>query len=472
MTLRYLASFAFAGCVFLAPTVQATNGYWSIGYGPKSKSLAGACIGMRFGAMCSAVNPGSLAFVGNRMEAGLALFAPDRGFTAHADIEFPPQNAAFMPPGRHTSNNDWFLIPHFAYNRMIDERSSLGIAIGGNGGMNTEYSSPSHSLVPMPAIFSAFNPSNQPGMGQIPGIEQFNATSPTGIDMMQLFIGVTYSRKINAHHGIGITPIFAIQSMDVQGLEPFKLFSKYPDHMTGNGRDFSYGGGLRVGWSGEIANGLILGASYQTKLWMTKFDDYKGLLADEGNFDIPANLDLGFSYRFAPDWTFAFGYQKIFYAEVPSVGHHPDAVFTPDLMGASAIAMLESIGMPMAPGMGQHPAFGSHDGLGFGWDNMNVFKFGLQWRYSPEWTFRAGYSHASDAFPESHAFFNLLAPATIKNHYTFGFTHTLKNHHEINFSLTYAANEKVAGINSNTGSQTGFIEMNQWEVELGWAMPF
>ncbi len=34
----------------------ATNGYWSQGYGPKSKSMAGACVAMAFGAMCAASN--------------------------------------------------------------------------------------------------------------------------------------------------------------------------------------------------------------------------------------------------------------------------------------------------------------------------------------------------------------------------------------------------------------------------------
>ena len=60
----------------------ATNGYWSHGYGPKSKSIAGACVAMSFGAMCAASNPGSLAVVGNRLEIGAALFMPSRGFTA------------------------------------------------------------------------------------------------------------------------------------------------------------------------------------------------------------------------------------------------------------------------------------------------------------------------------------------------------------------------------------------------------
>ncbi|WP_200284223.1 OmpP1/FadL family transporter [Rhabdochromatium marinum] len=460
------------GLMTLPTLTSATNGYWSIGYGTKSKSIAGACVAMRFGSMCAAANPGSLAFVGNRVEAGLALFMPKRGFTANADMEMPPQNYAFIPPGDYESKNDWFLIPHFSYNREIDDKSTIGIAIGANGGMNTEYGSPDNPMFPLPSIFSAFNPSNQPGMNQIPGIHQFDATAPTGIDMMQMFIGVSYSRKLNEHHAIGITPILAVQSMEVDGLEPFAMFSKYSDKVTGKGRDLSFGGGLRVGWSGEVADGLILGASYQTKMWMTPFDDYKGLFAEEGDFDIPANFDLGFSYRFKPQWTFAFDYQRIMYSDVKAIGNTSDIIFSPDRMGPDAVAMMQSMGMPVAPGMGQNPALGSDNGLGFGWEDMNVYKFGLQWQQSPRWTYRVGYSYATDVVPGSQALFNVLAPATVKNHFTFGLTHRLQNDHEVNLAVVHATNHKIHGQNPNTGPQTGFIEMSQWEVELGWAMKF
>lgn len=469
---KLLINAAIVGLLALPTASWATNGYWSTGYGTKSKAIAGACVAMRFGAMCAAANPGSLVFVGSRVEAGLAVFSPSRGFTANDDMESPPENYAFIPPGEYESENEHFLIPHFAYNHMINERSSIGVAIGANGGMNTEYGSPDNPNYPFPAIFSAFNPSNQEGMNQLPGIEQFDATSPTGVDLMQLFIGVTYSYKLNENHGVGITPIFAIQSMEVQGLEPFKMFSKHPDYVTGNGRDISYGGGLRVGWSGEIAEGLILGASYQTELWMSRFDEYKGLFAEEGKFNTPANLDLGFSYKFAPKWTFAFGYQRIFYGDIKAVSNRSDIVFSSDRLGPDAVAMMSDAGLQVASGMGDNPALGSDNGLGFGWDDLNVLKFGLQWEYSPTWTFRAGYSHAGNTFEGSQALFNIIAPATVKDHYTFGFSHAIRDNHEISFAFTYADNKKVYGTNPNTGPQTGYLEMNQWEAELGWSMKF
>ncbi len=405
---------------------MATNGYWSHGYGPKSKSMAGACVAMSFGAMCAASNPGSLVVVGNRFEIGAAVFAPSRGFTADDNAMTPP--FASIPPGKYESENDFFLIPHFAYNRMLDDVSSIGVALGGNGGMNTEYDS---------AIFQNF--SNPAG----------TATAPAGIDLMQAFIGITYSRKLNDQHSIGISPIISIQSFEATGLEPFRAFSTAPDKLTGNGRDISWGGGLRIGWLWQVNDQLNIGASYQTRLYMTEFDDYAGLFAEGGDFDVPSNLDLGFSYRFTPEWTFAFNYQRINFSDIAAISNDSGMAFIP-------------------PG----PYLGCDDCLGFGWDDVDVYKFGLQWVVNDSWTLRGGYSWGSDAFEGDQALFNILAPAVVKEHFTFGFGKQLAGGSEINFSLAYMPENEIYGTNPNTGPQTGSVYMDQWEMELGWATSF
>lgn len=430
---KHLLSLAIAASLCLPFSVEATNGYWSHGFGPKSKSMAGACVAMSFGAMCAASNPASLALVGNRLEIGAALFAPERGFTANDDAMSPPYGS--IPPGEYKSENDIFLVPHFAYNKMLDEVSSIGIALGANGGMNTEYDY---------AVFERFSPPD------LPGYEDYQASSPTGIDLMQMFLGISYSRILNAQHSIGITPVLAVQALSVTGLEPFRMFSIHEDHVTNNGTDISYGGGLRLGWLWRVDGQLKIGASYQTRLWMTDFDEYKGLLAEEGGFDLPPNMDLGFSYGFTPQWIFSFHYQRIWFSQVNAIGNDADLVFADP----------------------NEDILGTEDGLGFGWDDVNVYKFGLQWEYNPDLTLRAGYSYGTDAFEGSQALFNILAPAVVKHHYTAGLGWQLDKQSELNLALMYAPEEKVEGTNPNTGPQTGDVWMSQWEIELGWATRF
>ncbi len=411
----------------------ATNGYWSHGYGPKSKAMGGACVAMALGAMCTASNPGSLVIVGNKVEAGLSLFSPLRTVTANDDISpiGPPNGPGSIPAGSYESENDYFLIPHFAMNYLINPDLSFGITFGANGGMNTEYSAP---------LFQNF---------ANPAYPETLPTSPTGIDLMQAFMGFPISYKINQQHSIGIAPIFSIQRFKAEGLQPFSTFSKHPEHVTNNGYDMSYGGGVRIGWLWQVTDQFNFGASYQSRLWMSEFDDYKGLFAEEGDFDVPPNYDIGFSFKATPKVTFAFNYQRIEFGDVNAISNAADLIFYP----------------------GQ-TLLGSDEGLGFGWDDMDIYKFGLQWEYNNDWTFRAGYSHASTTFPATQALFNTLAPAVVKRHITGGFSRRIDKNHEISVAVWYAPSETVYGQNPNTGPQTGSMEMKQWELEIGWGMRF
>jgi long-chain fatty acid transport protein len=421
--------------IAVANPTFATNGYWSHGYGPEAKSLAGACVAMTISAMCAATNPGSLAFVSNRLEWGVSLFAPTRGFTADDNAALPgPMGPASIPPGSYESDNDYFLIPHFAYNKQLDASSTIGVALGGNGGMNTEYKG---------AVFGNFADPRSPLFpNNVP-------TSPTGIDLIQAFLGITYSKKLNERQAIGIMPILAVQSLAVQGLQPFKPFSRHPNNVTNNGHDMSYGGGIRIGWLGRVNDRLTLGAAYQSQLWMTRFEDYKGLLADEGNFDIPANYDLGFAFDITPTVTFSFNYQHINFSSINAIGNASDLVFMPGQI-----------------------LLGTGDGLGFGWEDMRIYKAGIQWQYTTDWVFRAGFSDASNAFPHTQALFNVLAPAVVTKHYTLGFEKAFKKDNYLAVAFMYAPNKAIHGTNVNTGPQTGHVEMDQWEITLGWRKRF
>ena len=408
----------------------ATNGYFANGYGAKSKSMGGACVALTFSAMCGMTNPGTLAMVGNRLDYGLAFFMPERGFTANDDAS-PTMPPASIAPGTYESNNDWFVIPNLAYNRMLDDNTAIGIFVAGNGGMNTEYDSP---------VFKHFSDPADPST---------LASSPTGADLMQMFVGLTYSRKITAQHALGIAPIFAVQGFEAQGLQPFKPFSKYPDKLTNNGTNYAYGGGIRIGWLGELDKHLTVGASYQTKMWMSEFDDYKGLFAEEGSFDIPATYNLGVKLLLMPKVNLALEYQRIEYSGVKALSNPSNLVFTPG-----------------------ETALGTPDGLGFGWEDMNILKAGLQWEYSPDLTLRVGYSHANNPFPNTQALFNILAPAVIRTHYTFGLSTALSKKVDFDVTFTYAPNEEVHGMNPNTGPQTSVLEMSQYELAVSWGIWF
>ena len=181
---------------------------------------------------------------------------------------------------------------------------------------------------------------------------------------------------------------------------------------------------------------------------MSEFDDYAGLFAEQGDFDVPPTVAVGLSFEVTPDVTLVADLQRIFYGEVKALSN-------PNI----------------APGPGA--LLGADDGLGFGWEDINILKLGVQWRYSPKLTLRAGFSHADQLFENGEALFNVLAPATVRTHASLGLSYSLDRSSVISFAYTRAFNEKIDGQNlAFTGPQTGSVQMDQDELEVSWGWRF
>ncbi|NWK76507.1 hypothetical protein [Aquitalea sp. LB_tupeE] len=61
---------------------------------------------------------------------------------------------------------------------------------------------------------------------------------------------------------------------------------------------------------------------------MSKFNDYRGLFADQGDFDIPENYGVGLSYQLTPNVLLAGEYQRIRFSEVGSIANSVDSLFS------------------------------------------------------------------------------------------------------------------------------------------------
>lgn len=308
---------------------------------------------------------------------------------------------------------------------MLDNTQSLGVSVGGNGGMNTDY--------PI-AVFGNF---------AAPGV----ATAPTSIDMMQVFIGLNYARKFTPNHALGIAPVLAVQRVKIEGLEPFKAFSSTPNAVTNNGYDYSYGGGVELGWHWIVNNEFSFGASYRSRLIMTPFDRYKGLFAESGHFDIPPILQAGVAFKPQQDVVVALDVQHIFFGDIKAISNNNGVAITPGSLGTD-------------------------HGLGFGWDDMTVYKMGIQWQANKDWTLRAGYSIANEVIPNQQALFNVLAPATVTQHLALGLSWAWDAKSSLNLAATHAFDKRVHGSNPNTPFQTGSLDMYQNELEISWSYRF
>ncbi len=404
-------------------TASATNGYFSHGYSAKNKALAGAGTALPLDSMAASTNPAGMVFMGNRIDLGVSFFNPNREYTVRGNPSGYPGTFGFKP-GTFESDTNWFIIPSLGGNWKLDEKSSLGVSIYGNGGMNTDYDTNTY---------------------------YDSSVSSTGIDLMQLFIAPTYARKLHPKHAVGISPIFAYQSFEQLGLQTLgdMGFSSEPDNIANNGHDDSYGYGARIGYLGEVLPNLNFGASYQTKIYMSRFEKYEGLFAEQGDFDIPANWTVGLAFTATPDLTFVFDVQQIYYSDVNSVGN------------------------PMLPNL-TNSKLGNDNGSGFGWDDMTIYKVGVQWKSSPEWVWRAGYSYGEQPIPDSEMPFNILAPGVIEQHATAGVTRKIGNDQELDFALMRAFSNSISGPNKLEvpGQQTIELKMDQWEISAGYSWKF
>jgi long-chain fatty acid transport protein len=377
-----------------SPLAYATNGYFPIGYGQKNEAMGGASIALPLDSLAAANNPAGMAMLGDRIDFGLTWFRPNR--------EAEVAGNTFSMDGKYDGNGKSdFFIPSFGYNKMINEKTSLGVSVFGNGGMNTQYDT--NPLAPIG------------GVGAM------------GINLEQLIIAPTWAMKLNDTNSVGVALNLAYQRFSATGLQPFDTLtngnSTSPGSVTNNGTDTSTGWGFRLGWTGEVTPTVTLGATYQSKTKMGKLEKYKGLFAEQGGFDIPENYGVGVAFKASPETTLAFDIQHTSYSDVRSVGN---PLVLPTQLG-------------------------SDNGAGFGWQNINAYKLGISHAYDSKFTVRAGYNHCDQPIPGSQTFFNVLAPGIVQDHLTLGGTWTLADKSEISVAYIHAFSKTVNGSSSGYG---------------------
>ena len=425
-TLRGALFVSAAAIAIILPTgsAYATNGYFSSGYGTASKGMAGSGQTAKgLDTQAAATNPAAMRDVGTKWDLSLALFSPIRSIVEDTD-----SGAINGGVGTERESEDnIFAIPGFGYNRNLDSQSSIGLSVYANGGMNTAYSHP---------LFSASAP-----------------TINTGIDLAQVFMGLTYARDINSKLSIGVTPKLAMQRFKADGLGDFASFSNDSTKLSNNGDDYAFGYGLGFGATYDVNDQFSVGAAYHSRVYMTEFDKYAGLFAEQGDFDVPSSWNLGVSYKVNDKTSVTADYQRINYGEVAAVANSIDTLAAGNL--------------------------GDNDGAGFGWRDMSTIKLGVSHIYSPTLTLRAGISHNDkNPYADGEFGFNMLAPGVIRTHVSLGATYQNEDNSAWNFALTHGLEESPSGT-TGTPAQAGnglngeaTHTMYQWDLEVAYTYNF
>lgn len=486
-----LSAFALA-CSALMPVAHATNGYMSHAYSPTSKGMAGAGeAALPQDSLSIVGNPAAANQVGRRADVGLSWFKPLREYDG-----LTPNQAAFAPIGGgptgtgtvESENND-FLVPGFGYTHPINDISSIGVAMFGNGGMNTDYRSRDtlfnlgtfggNNGLANPPHYPANDPFGRAGT-QIPGTSKQGGGN-AGVNLEQLGFSLAYSRQVADNLSLGASFLIGYQTIEVKGVGAFQGFTETftqsmianqtmsavsPSNLTDNGKDSAWGYGFQIGGLWDVNEILSIGASYRTKMYMGKFDKYSDLFAEGGDFDIPAVGTIGIAVQPNDRLAFALDVQQIWYGDVPAVANNNDLAMKCDLNAA--------LGQASQPGAiyDSRYCLGGSKGAGFGWDDMTIFKFGVQYAVNDQLKLRAGYSHGENPIDGSQVAFNTLAPATPTNHFTIGASYLLQDNFELTFWGMYAPEDTIKGPGEFTGTQAPEIKMHQYEAGVNFAWLF
>jgi long-chain fatty acid transport protein len=469
---------------------SATTGYFGLGYGAKAMGIAGAVVSNPQDTATIAVNPAGMTAVGERVDVGLRFFNPNR----EAVLKTTAVGGTFDVAD--DSRRDLFLIPNFGFNLKIRDNLWFGFNNYGNGGMNSTYDRNLYdeAFAVLGAAAQGIPGFCDPATAPPGGCAQFVPegtktglpnTSTLGVDLAQAIFAPTLALKVNEQHSVGASLLIGVQRFSARGLGNFQCFTNSvatnpanaatcpqgfaavpSTKLTGNNSDWSFGAGVRVGWLGEVHPNVTLGASVSSKVYMSEFDDYAELFAEEGDFDIPANFTLGATFKATPKLKISLDYQRILYEGVNSISN-AGPIFNA-LAGQPTPPSFDVT----QPGGGPNSEWlGRDDGMGFGWEDINIYRLAAEYDHNDQWTFRVGFAVNDQPIPDDQLLFNILAPAVIEKHATVGFTYRPDKQTEWSFAYMRAFSEDV------TSSQTAFgipgaIEMDQNSVDVGYSYKF
>lgn len=386
---KIIYSMLCAACLF--PNVsQAIEGTVPTGYGARSLGMGGTAVANPQDSLVQATNPAGISFLRQRFDGDLEWFSPCRAYSYTGGPNFPGDYVV--------SQRTEFLIPAAGVIKHIDDRNSLGVAVFGHGGLNTTY------------------PRDNPvfGNGKINQVLE--------LDYIQMFLTPTYSRAIGCKHAIAVSLVCGFQRLRIKGLQGFQAFSSSPNNVTNRGFSWAAGLGARIGWMGELLPNVKFGIAYATKVYMTKFHRYKGLIAEHGKLDSPAEFQAGLSWQLGEKLLLAFDFQHIFFKDVKALGHKISRI---------------------APGN-----LGTNEGAGFGWKNTSYYKVGMNYIFNPCWEVRAGYAYGKVPFPSSEIDANILAPTVIKHHLGTGLTYHISDCDELDLAYMFGFENHKQGISA------------------------
>lgn len=417
------AALVSAAALLQAPTSAfATDSYMQTAIGAREKGIAGAGVANSTDATAASLNPAGLVNVGTEITSSSSFLNLRGGFNSTG-------TGGAVADGRHMSEKDWLYIPNFAANWRVNWGFADAVALTayGNGGVLTRYGD------------MASNACNNPFGGAFAAGTGAYCRGVLGVNMQQNFLSVAFAKRLTPSIAVGIAPILARQTVEVDGVSLFSGQSVDAANFSNRGTDTAWGGGVRGGIEWQAMPGVKVGIAGSSRVYMERFTRYSGLFAERGSLDAPATMQAGVAVDLRRDVTMMLDYKRIWFSSVRAMSNASDS-----------------------PG-----SFGADNGPGFGVQDLNIYKVAFEWRANPQLTLRAGYSYNNAPVTPRDADLSLMTLGQVQHHFATGMKVALTRNIDLELAAMYAPQGKVRGTELQNANRTVTVDMSEFEFTVG-----
>jgi hypothetical protein len=274
--------------------------------------------------------------------------------------------------------------------------------------------------------------------------------------LQRYIVAPSVSHKWGENSAFSVSAIFAYERFAGLGLGVDSVSvqdNAWGSNAFGNAQPYglrttygSYGLGMRVDFNNAVTERLSWQVGYQSRVNMDAFNNYRGVYAEPGSFDIPASANVGLGYAITPDFKLDAGVQRVMYSNI--------APFTSNALPTRFLVLLGSNIAPV-----------------FAWQDLDVYSVGMTFRDPTNSVWSLHYSTREQPLPTSRLLQNALEPYLSSHDVELGFAHAFTENSNFRFAATYAPTEFVLGLPTSYSLRNGG-DGNQIEYEAMWTTRF
>ncbi|MEM7708672.1 MAG: hypothetical protein AAF358_24155 [Pseudomonadota bacterium] len=348
------------------------------------------------------------------------------------------------------------LMPDFADKLGFDVDVEIGLLSLNDDLLRPEFS----NLAPpaQTALTFRFSSRQGPSMAQISsnGPQRLLDQRVGGFEFERSVISSGFRQALGDESSIDVSAVFAQQGYATPGFGAVTANTAYdyPGQMRRLDQkrnqflrqgEQSSGAGLRLGLTSELNPDVTMGASFQSRIDMEAFQNYRGIYAEPGDFDIPASANFGVTVRSGRRSAVTFDVQRVFYSEV--------STFTTALLPDRFLSLLGDSASP-----------------DFNWDDLTVYQVGWSWQSSDRSSWSVSYSTSQQPEPDSPLLARALRRDVADRNISFGLDHQTTLNSRLSVNASYAPAEYYLG-NPQFASPTD-LRGDSIELELLWTLNF